>query len=97
MTELTISDFPHDAPDGYSYEFEQFNSRIISIWLSCHRKFHYNGGESTKSIWGFYSPKKREYYSPINSSKVGDKVDIKITRNYTAMLVKQTPLESAFS
>jgi hypothetical protein len=97
MTELTISDFPHDAPEGYTYEFEQFNSRIVSIWLRCHRKFHYNGGESTKSIWGFYSPKKREYYSPINSSKVGDKVDIKITRNYTAMLVKQTPLESAFS
>lgn len=97
MTELTISDFPHNAPDGYTYEFKQFNSRIISIWLCCHRKFHYNGGESVKSIWGFYSPKKREYYSPINPSKVGEKVNIKTTRNYTAMPIRQTPLESAFS
>lgn len=97
MIDLTISDFPHHPPVGYSYEFEKFNSTLISIWLRCHHKFDYNNGAETKTIWGFYSPKKHEYYSPINSSKCGSKVDIKDTRNYTAMPIKLTPLEKAFS
>lgn len=96
MNEFTICDFPHEPPKGYSYEFEQFNSRLISIWLRSDYKFSYNGGKSTRTIWGFYSPKKREYYSPINSSKCGDKVNIKDTRNYTAMPIKLTPLEICF-
>jgi hypothetical protein len=45
---------------------------------------------------GFYSPKKNEYYSPINSSKVGQVVNIKDTRNYTSMPIKRTALEAAF-
>lgn len=96
MIDLTISDFPHNPPGGYSYEFEQFNSTLISIWLRCHQKFIYNGGKSTRTIWGFYSRKKNEYYAPINSSKCGLKVDIEDTRNYTSMPIKQTPLERAF-
>lgn len=90
-----ITDFPHSAPEGYSYEFEQFNTRLISIWLLCHRHFDYNMGKSTRTIWGFYSPKKREYYAPINSSKCGNKVSIQETRNYTAMPILKTPLELA--
>lgn len=89
-------DFPHDPPEGYSYEYEEFNTRMISIWLRCHRQFDYNLGKSTRTIWGFYSPKKKEYYSPINSSKVGAKVNIESTRNYTAMPIKISPLEACF-
>lgn len=96
ITDLTICDFPHVAPEGYSYEFENFNTRIISIWLHCHKKFDYNLGKPTKTIWGFYSPKKKEYYSPINSSKIGGVVNIKDTRNYTSMPIKRTALEAAF-
>lgn len=93
---MTICDFPHTAPEGYSYEFEEFNTRLVSIWLLCHRVFDYNMGKPTKTIWGFYSPKKREYYAPINSSKCGDKVDIDNTRSYTAMPIKRNALEAAF-
>lgn len=96
MTDLTISDFPHSAPEGYSYEYEQFNTRTISIWLNCHRRFDYNHGKPTRTIWGFYNPKKREYYAPVNSSKIGDKVRIEQTRNYTAMPIQQSILESCF-
>jgi hypothetical protein len=96
MKEFTISNFPHIPPKGYSYEFEEFNTRIISIWLRCHRQFDYNLGKPTRTIWGFYSPKKNEYYSPINSSKVGKVVNIKDTRNYTSMSIKRTALEAAF-
>ena len=96
MTDLTICDFPHQAPEDYFYEYEQFNTRLVAIWLCCNRIFDYNLGKSTRTIWGFYSPKKREYYAPINSSKCGDKVNIDDTRNYTAMPLKKTSLEMCF-
>lgn len=91
-----IPDFPHSPPDGYSYEFENYNTRLVRIMLRCHREFDYNGGKPTKTVWGFYSPKKREYYSPINATKVGEKVELSSTRNYTAMPLKLKPLEAFF-
>jgi hypothetical protein len=96
MTDLTICDFPHQPPEGYQYEYENFGARLISIWLRCNLTFDYNLGKSTRTIWGFYNPKKREYYAPINSSKCGDKVNISDTRNYTAMPLIKTVLESCF-
>lgn len=90
-----IVDFPHQPPEGYSYEYEQFNTRLISIWLRYNLIFDYNLGKSTRTIWGFYNSKKREYHAPINSSKCGDKVRIEDTRNYTAMKIMRTPIELA--
>lgn len=95
MIESTMSDFYHEPPEGYSYEFEDFNNRFISIWLIHSFPYSYTN-KRIRTIWGFYSPKKNEYYAPINSSKVGDKVDIKDTRNYTAMKLNLTPLEKCF-
>lgn len=95
MKEFTICNFPHTPPVGYSYQFEQFNNNFISIWLLHSFQYSYTN-KTIKSIWGFYSPKKKEYYAPINSSKVGEKVNIEDTRNYTAMKIKITPLEAAF-
>jgi len=91
-----IPEFPHKAPKDYSYEFEQFNTRAIRIMLRCHREFDYNLGACTKTVWGFYSPKKRVYYAPVNSKTIGKQIDIESTTPYTAMPLKQTPLESAF-
>jgi hypothetical protein len=91
-----LIDFPHFAPEGYSYEFEDHNTRVVAIWLRHHRTYSFAEGKSVRSIWGFYSSKKREYYAPINSSKCGDKVSISDTTPYTAMQIKRTPLESAF-
>jgi hypothetical protein len=91
-----IPEFPHKAPKNYSYEFEQFNSRIIRIMLRCHRKFDYNLGASTITVWGFYSPKKRVYYAPVNSKTPGKEVNVENTTPYTSMPLKKTSLEMCF-
>jgi hypothetical protein len=91
-----IPEFPHKAPKGYNYEYEQFNANTLRIMLRCHRKFDYNLGASTATVWGFYSPKKRIYYAPVNAKTIGKQIDIENTTSYTAMPIKQTPLTAAF-
>lgn len=91
-----ISEFPHKPPDGYSYEFEPFNARVLRIMLFCHLKFDYNLGASTSTVWGFFNPKKKVYYSPINLKTIGKEVNVKNTTPYSAMQIKGTPLEAAF-
>jgi len=91
-----MPEFLHKAPKGYSYEFEQFNTRTIRIWLCNSRQFDYNLGASTKTIWGFYSPKKRIYYAPVNAKTIGKEVDINDTTAYTSMPLNRTALERAF-
>lgn len=92
-----ISEFPHRPPTKeYAYEYEEFNTQIIRIWLCCSRRFDYNLGKPTKSIWGFYNSKKKEYLAPINSTKPGKQVNISHTTPYSAMQIHQTPLEKCF-
>jgi hypothetical protein len=91
-----MPEFPHKAPKDYSYEYEQFNASTIRIMLHCNRQFDYNLGDSTKTVWGFYKPKKRTYYAPVNVKTIGKEVSIENTTPYTAMQLKRTPLESAF-
>ena len=91
-----IPKFKHKAPKGYSYEVEEFKRNIFSIWLRCHRKFDYNMGKPTRTIWGFYDYKKCRFYSPVNSSTVGKEVDFDDTRNYTAMPIKYQGVEAFF-
>jgi len=93
---LKIPPLPYSAPDGYSYEYEQFNPSTIRIMLLCHRKFDYNLGASTKTIHSFYNPKKRIYYAPVNVKTIGKEIDIENTTPYSAMPINQTPLEAAF-
>lgn len=88
--------FDHIAPDQYFYSFEEYKSGVIRIWLNCTRKFDYNNGKPTRSVWGFYSSKKRKYFSPINSITIGKEVRYEDTRNYTAMPIHQTILEKCF-
>lgn len=88
-------EFYHKAPKGYSYEFAEFNSHLIAIWLIHLFPYSYTT-KQIKTIWGFYSSKKQEYYAPINSTKCGSKVNILNTTAYTAMQNKLTPLEKAF-
>ena len=91
-----IPQFIHKAPKGMHYEVEEFKRNVFAIWLHYDRKFDYNLGEPVRCIWGFYDYKKCQFFSPVNSSTVGKVVDFKNTRNYTAMPIKQTPLETAF-
>lgn len=89
-------EFPHKAPKGYGYEFEDFKRNLTAIWIRNSTTFDYNLGKSVRSIWGFYDSKKRVYYSPVNSSTVGNVVRIEDTTPYSAMIPKQTPLTAAF-
>jgi hypothetical protein len=91
-----ILEFLHKAPKGYSYEFETWNASTIRIMLLCHRKFDYNLGASTSTVWGFYNPKKRIYYAPVNVKTIGKEIDIENTTPYSAMPINQTALEAAF-
>jgi hypothetical protein len=91
-----IPPLPYSAPTGYFYEYEEFKRNVISIWLCNTRKFIYNGGAPTRTIHSFYNTKTREYFAPINSKTIGARVNINETRNYTAMAIKQTILESFF-
>ena len=85
-------DFPHFPPNDYKYKVIRKNSSLLSIWTVYQREFVYNNGDESACIWGFYNPKKREYYAPINATKVGDKVDINSTSPYTAMKLNLNPL-----
>ena len=95
--ELPVSFIHSNAPPkGYYYECEEFKRNVVSIWLCNTRKFVYNGGAPTRTIWGFWKEKTNEYFAPINSKTIGACVNIKETRNYTAMPIKQSPLDAFF-
>jgi len=91
-----IPQFKHKAPQEMYYEVEEFKRNIFRIWVCYNRKFDYNLGKPVKCCWGFYSYKKCEFYSPVNSSTVGKVVEYKNTRNFTAMPLNINPLMSAF-
>ncbi len=92
----TITDFPHQPPQGMHYEQTDFKRNTVAIWIHYDRRFDYNNGAEVRCIWGFYNTKTGKYYSPINSKSIGQSVDIRNTTPYSAMKLKQTPLESAF-
>ena len=96
MTTKLIPQFKHQAPDGMYYEVQEHKRNMFSIWLCYERQFDYNLGKPVRCIWGFYDFKKCQFYAPVNSSTVGKSVEFKNTRNYTAMPLKQTVLESCF-
>ena len=88
-------DFPHSPPEGYKYATLQFKNNVVSIWTIRSSGFTYNGNAESHCIWGFYDTKKRKYYSPVNSKKVGKEVDLSSTTPYTAMPLNLNPLEYA--
>jgi hypothetical protein len=96
LTDSVLSLIPHQPPKGYEYKASSFKSNIVAVWLLCHRKFVYNGGAPTETIYAFYNTKTKRFHSPINSKTVGDVVDINSTTPYTSMPLKLNPLEYAF-
>jgi hypothetical protein len=92
MTELP-PDFIHEAPKGFRYRTAEFKSNVISIWCDHLNEYSYNSGAPVSTIWGFYNTKKRQYFAPINSKKVGAVVDINSTLPLTAMKVNRRGLE----
>ena len=96
-------DFIHEPPTGYRYETVQFKSNVVAIWTVCNPGFVYNNGNESRCIWGFVKYKRTKrgsshtYHAPINSNKVGSEVDIKDTRNYTAMQINYKAFEAFFT
>lgn len=82
----------HDPPKGYSYEQVQFKRDVIAIWLLCHRRFDYNHGAPTRTIWGFYNTKTKRYHAPVNSKTIGKEVRLEDTTPYTSMPLNLNPL-----
>ena len=85
--------FPHIPPEGYYYEVQPFKRNILSIWLH-HPDIYTYTSDRVSTIWGFYNTKTRQYHAPINSTKCGDKVELKRTTPYSAMVRNLNPLES---
>jgi len=92
VSELSVNLKPHIPPKGYEYQTVQFKTNIVAFWILCHRRFIYNGGAPTRTIWGFYNTKTKQYHAPINSSKVGKEVRIEDTTPYTSMPLNLNPL-----
>ena len=86
---------PHTPPEGYEYQTVQFKRDIVAVWLLCHRRFIYNHGAPTRTIWGFYNTKTKQYHAPINSKTIGQVVSLKDTTPYTSMPLNLNPLEHA--
>jgi hypothetical protein len=91
-----IPQFIHKAPEGYSYEVEEFKRNVFSIWLVSHRKFDYNNGKPIRTIWGWYDYKKCKFFSPVNSTTVGKEVKFSDTRCWTSMPINYQGLEAFF-
>ncbi len=97
MNQLELPpDFIHQSPKGFSYEVTEHRKNMLAIWILNHGMFSYTN-TPPRSIWGFYSTKKRCYHAPINSTKHGATVDIDKTSSYTAMQLNLNPLMAAFS
>lgn len=90
--------FPHVAPKGYYYGTEEYKRHVLRIVLYCDRKFDYNLGKPTKTVWGFFHQKTGKLYRPINYKDMGNVIDdITTTTPYSGMKrPEMTPLESAF-
>ena len=87
-------DFPHQPPEGYSYEVKPFKRNVVAIWL--HHPDRYNfSSDRVSTIWGFYNTKSGTYSAPVNATKCGDQVDLKDTRPYTSMPLKLNGLQYA--
>jgi hypothetical protein len=94
--QFQIIDFPHKAPKNYEYQIEPFKNNVVAIWIHHLRHFDYNHGEQVRCIWGFHNSKTKKYFSPINSKTIGKCVNINETTPYSAMILKENPLLSAF-
>jgi hypothetical protein len=78
----------HKPPANYSYEFTDFKKDIVQIWIWNHQPLDYRNNTPVRSIWGFYSRKKQQFYSPKNSKTVGSAVEFVDTTAYSAMIPK---------
>ncbi len=68
-------EFPHQPPTNYHYGTEDYKRHVVRIVLHCDRKFDYNLGKPTKTVWGFFNTKTGKFHRPINYKDVGKVID----------------------
>lgn len=90
-----MTEMPFKAPEGYHYEVTDFKRNVAAIWLCGGRKYLFMDGESARTIHSFYNYKKKVWYAPINSKKVGAEVAAEDMRPWTAMQLNLNPLMKA--
>ena len=90
-----LMEMPVKAPKGYHYEVTEFKRNVAAFWLCGGPKYLYNGWKTARTIHSFYNYKKKVWYSPINSKKVGAEVAVKAIRPYTSMSLNLNPLMAA--
>ena len=88
-------ELPYQAPIGYEYWTDDFNSKFVRIWIRNKKYFNYCEGYPS-AVWGFWNKKTKKYHSPINHKKVGKAVNITLTSPYSAMVIQLNPLMAAF-
>jgi len=80
-------EFPHVAPKGYSYEYDNnFKRNITRVWIVNLGEFSYKDTRP-RSVWGFYNTKRQTYHAPIDVNRVGSVVHIDNTTPYSAMQI----------
>ena len=89
-----LTEMPYKAPKGYHYEVVPFKRNVYAIWLCGGPKYLYLNWETARTIHSFYDMKKKQWFAPVNSKKVGQPVDINSTRPWTAMPLNLNPLEN---
>ncbi len=90
-----LKEMPVKAPKGYHYEVVEFKANVAAFWLCGGPTYLYNGGETARTIHSFYNYKKKVWYSPANSKKMGAEVAPESIRSWTAMPLNLNPLMSA--
>ena len=91
----TMTNLPHQAPEGYEYWTDDFSSKFTRVWIRNTGFFNYCEGQPS-SVWGFINKKTGDIHSPVNHKKVGKVVDITLTSPYSAMVLQLNPLMAAF-
>lgn len=87
---------PLTPPKGYHYEVQEHKRNVVSFWLCGGPTYQYLDGGTPRTIHSFYNYKKKVWYAPVNSKKIGDEVDPATMRPWTAMKLNLNPLMAAF-
>ena len=88
-------EMPVKAPKDYHYEVTEFKRNVAAFWLCGGPTYLHNGGETARTIHSFYNYKKKVWYSPINSKKMGAEVAPERIRPYSSMPLNLNPLMAA--
>lgn len=85
---------PVKPPKGYHYEVTDFKRNVAAIWLCGGPTYLHLDNKSARTIHSFYNYKKKVWYAPINSKKVGEEVEATTMRPWTSMPLQLNPLMS---